>query len=79
MTHEQYYIAFIKEIENKCEAANLDVNAIVDQGVNQQDAEYAAGTEEYWDAMIYCAAMMAGNACAEQGASINEIMGRSIY
>jgi hypothetical protein len=82
MTHEQDYIAFTNEITEKCKAAGIDdwdMAAIVDRGVNEQDAHYAAGTDEYWDAMINAASSMAAFACEELGSNINKIMGRDIY
>jgi hypothetical protein len=79
MTYEEDYIAHIKEITEKCEAAGLDVSAIVDRGVNEQDAHHDFGTDQYWDTMIYAASIMAAFACEELGANINDIMGRNIY
>lgn len=82
MTHEQDYIAHINEITAKCKAVGIDdwdMAAIVDRGVNEQDAHYAFGTDEYWDAMINSASIMAAFACEELGKNINQIIGRDIY
>ena len=82
MTHEQDYIAHINEITEKCKAAGIDdwdMAAIVDRGVNEQDAQHDFGTDQYWDTMIYAASIMAAFACEELGTNINKIMGRDIY
>ena len=74
-------VSLIKETgpTEKCEAAGLDVSAIVDRGVNEQDAHHDFGTDQYWDTMIYAASIMAAFACEELGTNINDIMGRDIY
>jgi len=82
MAHEQDYIAHINEITEKCKAAGIDdwdMAAIVDRGVNEQDAHHNFGTDAYWKTMIYSATFLAASWFEERGQNLNDVMGRLVY